>query len=107
MPSASSRQETAPRLRRETAILGKNAPKMGAPPAIVLANPKYAHNVAMTVRLASCYGLGQVWFSGRMPGIEFPIHVIVESGGERVCGTMEPDDGLGGDESFIVDKTAH
>lgn len=62
MPSASSRQETA--------ILGKNAPKMGAPPAIVLANPKYAHNVAMTVRLASCYGLGQVWFSGERVRLE-------------------------------------
>jgi tRNA(Leu) C34 or U34 (ribose-2'-O)-methylase TrmL len=33
-------------------------------PAIVLINPKYADNVAKVVRLASCYGLGQVWWTG-------------------------------------------
>lgn len=46
-------------------------------------------------------------FAKKAPGIEFPIHVIVESGDERVCGTMEPDDGLGGNEPFIVDKDVH
>lgn len=43
---------------------GKNAPPHGEAPAIALANPKYPHNVGMVVRLASCYGLRQVWFSG-------------------------------------------
>jgi tRNA(Leu) C34 or U34 (ribose-2'-O)-methylase TrmL len=37
-------------------------------PAIVLWNPKYQHNVGQIVRLASCYGIGQVWSSGdRVP----------------------------------------
>ena len=43
---------------------GKKAPAHGETPAIALVNPKYPHNVGMVVRLASCYGLRQVWFSG-------------------------------------------
>lgn len=43
---------------------GKKAPAHGETPAIALANPKYPHNVGMVVRLASCYGLRQVWFTG-------------------------------------------
>jgi len=35
-----------------------------AAPAIVLHEPKYPHNVAQIVRLASAYGIGQVWYSG-------------------------------------------
>ena len=45
-------------------IVGKNAPKAGIVPAVMLYNPKNAHNVATTVRAASCYGLNQVWFTG-------------------------------------------
>lgn len=45
-------------------ILSKRAPTHGVTPAIALINPKYPHNVGMTVRLASCYGLRQVWFTG-------------------------------------------
>jgi tRNA(Leu) C34 or U34 (ribose-2'-O)-methylase TrmL len=30
----------------------------------VLINPKYPHNVGAAVRAASCYGIGQVWFTG-------------------------------------------
>jgi tRNA(Leu) C34 or U34 (ribose-2'-O)-methylase TrmL len=33
-------------------------------PAIVLHEPKYPHNVGQVVRLASAYGIGQVWYSG-------------------------------------------
>jgi tRNA(Leu) C34 or U34 (ribose-2'-O)-methylase TrmL len=33
-------------------------------PAIVLHMPKYPHNVGQIVRLASAYGIGQVWYSG-------------------------------------------
>ncbi|NCN41400.1 RNA methyltransferase [bacterium] len=33
-------------------------------PAILLENPKFPRNVGMTVRLASCYGIKQVWFTG-------------------------------------------
>lgn len=36
----------------------------GKAPAIALVNPKYPHNVGAAVRAASCYGIGQVWFSG-------------------------------------------
>ena len=35
-----------------------------AAPAIVLHEPKYPHNVGQVVRLASAYGIGQVWYSG-------------------------------------------
>jgi tRNA(Leu) C34 or U34 (ribose-2'-O)-methylase TrmL len=36
----------------------------GRAPAIALVNPKFPHNVGAAVRAASCYGIGQVWFSG-------------------------------------------
>jgi tRNA(Leu) C34 or U34 (ribose-2'-O)-methylase TrmL len=36
----------------------------GRAPAIVLIDPKFPHNVGAAVRAASCYGVGQVWFSG-------------------------------------------
>lgn len=35
-----------------------------AAPAIVLYAPKYPHNVGQVVRLASAYGIPQVWYSG-------------------------------------------
>lgn len=35
-----------------------------AAPAIVLHDPKYPHNVGQVVRLASAYGIAQVWYSG-------------------------------------------
>lgn len=49
---------------QDTATWGKKAPKHGEAPAIALIAPKYPHNVGMVVRLASCYGLRQVWFTG-------------------------------------------
>lgn len=36
----------------------------GQTPAVVLVDPKYPHNVGAAVRAASCYGVGQVWFTG-------------------------------------------
>jgi len=36
----------------------------GRAPALVLIDPKFPHNVGAAVRAASCYGLGQVWFTG-------------------------------------------
>jgi tRNA(Leu) C34 or U34 (ribose-2'-O)-methylase TrmL len=36
----------------------------GVAPAVALVDPKYPHNVGAAVRAASCYGVGQVWFSG-------------------------------------------
>ena len=39
-------------------------PGDGVAPAIALVDPKFPHNVGAAVRAASCYGIGQVWFSG-------------------------------------------
>ena len=36
----------------------------GRAPAVVLIDPKFPHNVGAAVRAASCYGVGQVWFTG-------------------------------------------
>jgi tRNA(Leu) C34 or U34 (ribose-2'-O)-methylase TrmL len=36
----------------------------GVAPAVGLVDPKFPHNVGAAVRAASCYGIGQVWFSG-------------------------------------------
>lgn len=44
-------------------MVGKKMPPAGKVPAVVLTNPKFAHNVGMVVRLASCYGMPQVWFT--------------------------------------------
>lgn len=48
-----------------TAVWGKATAKHGKPPAILLMNPKYPRNVGMAIRLASCYGMNQVWFTGK------------------------------------------
>lgn len=45
-------------------ILHRKAPPAGTAPSIVLIDPRFAHNVGMVVRLASCYGMSQVWFTG-------------------------------------------
>ena len=47
-----------------TKQIGKNAPPMGVTPAVILENPKHAHNVAKTLRLCSCFGLKQLWWTG-------------------------------------------
>lgn len=41
-----------------------NKPIRGTTPSIILVNPKYPHNVGAIVRAASCYGVGQVWYTG-------------------------------------------
>lgn len=45
-------------------MLKKGAPPAGVGPSLMLCNPRFPHNVGMSVRLASCYGLRQVWFTG-------------------------------------------
>jgi tRNA(Leu) C34 or U34 (ribose-2'-O)-methylase TrmL len=45
-------------------LVGKNTKPCGIVPAIALINPKYAQNVSMVVRLASCWDIKQVWFTG-------------------------------------------
>jgi len=47
--------------------------KMGVSPAIILDNPKYPHNVGAVLRACSCFGIGQLWYSGnriRLDGAE-------------------------------------
>jgi tRNA(Leu) C34 or U34 (ribose-2'-O)-methylase TrmL len=51
-------------------ILSKSAPPAGIAPSIVLTDPRFPHNVGMTVRLASCYGIKQVWFTGERVQLE-------------------------------------
>jgi len=48
----------------ENRILGKNAPVFGEAPSIALVNPKFARNVGAVIRVAACFGMKQVWFSG-------------------------------------------
>jgi len=45
------------------ALRAHRAPTLGVSPALALVSPKYPANVGMVVRLASCYGVRQVWFS--------------------------------------------
>ena len=47
---------------------------VGVPPAVVLCDPKYDYNVGNAVRTASCFGIGQVWFTGNRVSIENPPH---------------------------------
>jgi tRNA(Leu) C34 or U34 (ribose-2'-O)-methylase TrmL len=42
----------------------------GCAPAIALVDPKYPHNVGMVVRLASAYGIRQVWFTGERVSLD-------------------------------------
>lgn len=51
-------------------IDGDKGAVKGEAPSIVLVSPKYAHNVGMVVRLASCYGFKQVWFTGERVSLD-------------------------------------
>ena len=50
--------------------IGKSCKIMGVAPSIILTDPKYAHNVASIVRLASAFGLKQVWYTGNRVRME-------------------------------------
>ena len=45
-------------------VPGADRPR-GVAPAILLVDPRFARNVGVAVRAASCYGLSQVWFTGQ------------------------------------------
>jgi len=45
-------------------IFGKNAKPVGVVPALALIDTKYAENLGKILRLASCYGLKQCWYTG-------------------------------------------
>ena len=51
-------------------IIGKNAPLLGEAPSIALVNPKFARNVGAVIRVAACFGMKQVWFSGDRMNID-------------------------------------
>jgi tRNA(Leu) C34 or U34 (ribose-2'-O)-methylase TrmL len=51
-------------------LCGPRAPTLGVTPALALVNPRYPANVGMVVRLASCYGVTQVWFSGERVSLD-------------------------------------
>jgi tRNA(Leu) C34 or U34 (ribose-2'-O)-methylase TrmL len=51
-------------------IVERSEAPVGRAPAVVLIDPKYAHNVGMVVRLASCYGFKQVWFTGERVSLD-------------------------------------
>lgn len=48
----------------------KRAIPLVQPNSIILANPKYPHNVGAAVRAASCFGSSQVWFTGTRVPVE-------------------------------------
>lgn len=60
--------------KTKSIITGKNMKPYGKTPSIVLLNPKYARNVGVAVRVASCYGVSQVWYTGDR------VQIDVESG---------------------------
>lgn len=43
---------------------------VGADLAVALCDPKYDFNIAQAIRIASCYGVPQVWFSGDRVSLE-------------------------------------
>ena len=45
-------------------LISKTAKPVGTIPSIVLINPKFPDNLGKIQRLASCYGIEQVWYSG-------------------------------------------
>ncbi len=53
-------------------VVGKGTKPQGITPAIALCDPKYARNVSMIMRLASCYGIKQLWYSGDRVSLDDP-----------------------------------
>lgn len=41
-----------------------STPQKMTTPSIILSSPKFSINLIMAVKLASCYGINQVWFTG-------------------------------------------
>lgn len=39
-------------------------PPAGEPPAVLLCNPKFPHNVGAALRACACWGLTQLWWTG-------------------------------------------
>ena len=56
--------------KKDKIIIGKKTKPHGVAPAIILINPKYARNVGVAVRVASCYDVSQVWYTGNRVQID-------------------------------------
>lgn len=63
--------------------VGKNMPPQGSPPAIILENPMYARNVSMVIRIASCFGWDQVWYTGHRVSLSDPSKNLDDGHGKR------------------------
>ncbi len=44
----------------------------GRPPAVALINPKYPHKVGAALRACSCWGIGQLWWTGDRVALNVP-----------------------------------
>jgi tRNA(Leu) C34 or U34 (ribose-2'-O)-methylase TrmL len=49
-----------------------NRQTRGRPPAVALINPKYPHNVGAALRACSCWGVGQLWWTGDRVTLDVP-----------------------------------
>jgi tRNA(Leu) C34 or U34 (ribose-2'-O)-methylase TrmL len=49
-----------------------NKPLVGRPPAVALIDPMYPHNVGAALRACSCWGIGQLWWTGRRVTLDVP-----------------------------------
>jgi tRNA(Leu) C34 or U34 (ribose-2'-O)-methylase TrmL len=49
-----------------------NEPTKGHAPAVVLIDPKYPHNVGAALRACSCWGIGQLWWTGDRVTVDVP-----------------------------------
>jgi tRNA(Leu) C34 or U34 (ribose-2'-O)-methylase TrmL len=49
-----------------------SAQPTGRPPAVLLIDPKYPHNVGAALRACSCWGVGQLWWTGSRVTLDVP-----------------------------------
>ena len=47
-------------------------PPEGRPPGVALIDPKYPHNVGAALRACSCWGVGQLWWTGDRVTLDVP-----------------------------------
>jgi tRNA(Leu) C34 or U34 (ribose-2'-O)-methylase TrmL len=61
-----------PPLTNRRVEVAMNKPLIGRPPAVALIDPKYAHNVGAALRACSCWGVGQLWWTGGRVTLDAP-----------------------------------
>jgi len=65
-----------------TSFYVQKEPKAMTTPSILLCNPKFTTNVMLTVKLASCYGIDQLWFTGNR--LEYSKRMLNVNGNKEV-----------------------